>query len=91
MIRARRAVVVFLLTLTVALPVAALPASERAQPWPGLLANLWARLAPVLGLAEKSRPGADPNGLTAPTPPVEDSSAAPAQDGDSRAGADPDG
>jgi hypothetical protein len=87
----RRAVAVFLLALAVALPAAALPAPERAQPWPGLLAAFWTRLAPVLGLAEKSRSSADPDGLTAPAPPPAAPDDSQAQEGDSRAGADPNG
>jgi hypothetical protein len=80
--RTRRAVAVFLLALTVALPVAALPAPARAHSWPGFFAALWARVAPVLGIAEKSRSSADPDGLTVPTPTNED---------DSRSSADPNG
>jgi hypothetical protein len=91
MIRTRRAVAVFLLALAVALPVAALPAPERATPRPSLLAVLWAHIAPVLGLSEKSRGGADPDGLTAPAPPAGDSATSPADNGDSRSTADPNG
>ncbi len=82
--RTRRAVAVFLLALAVALPVAALPAPARAQSWPGFFAALWARAGVVLGIAEKSRGSADPDGVAvpAPLPPGED---------ESRGGADPNG
>jgi hypothetical protein len=83
-----RAVAVFLLALALALPVAALPAGQRTAPRAGVLETLWARLAPVLapvlGLFEKSRAGADPDGLTAPAP-------VPPVDDDSRSSADPNG
>ena len=93
MSRMRRTVAAFLLTLAVALPVAALPDTEGApRLWPGLLSGLWDHIAPILGLAEGSRAGADPDGLPAPTPPPsEGSTTVQATEGDSRAGADPDG
>lgn len=80
--RARRAVAVFLLALAVALPVAALPAPARAHSWPGFFAALWARVAPVLGISEKSQGGADPDGVTVTIPTNEN---------DTRGGADPNG
>jgi hypothetical protein len=90
--RTRRAVAAFLLAMAVALPVAALPAAERAQPWGGVFAALWAHIAPVLGLAEKSRASADPNGVTVPVaPPPAEEDSNQQSDGDSRSGMDPDG
>ena len=93
MSRMRRAVAVFLLALVVALPLAALPDTEGVpRLWSGLLTGLWDRIAPILWLAEGSRAGADPDGLPAPTPPPsEDSMNALEEEGDSRAGADPNG
>lgn len=86
--RRLRAAMVFLLLGVTALPLAALPVRERAEaPWESVAAALWARIAPVLGLFEKSRSSADPNG--APVSAPED--APQAYDGDSRAGMDPDG
>ncbi len=80
--RTRRAVAVFLLALALALPVAALPAPARAHSWPDFFVALWARVAPVLGISEKSRSTADPDGVAVSAPPSED---------DSRGSADPDG
>jgi hypothetical protein len=82
--RTRRAAAAFLLALALALPVAALPAPARAQSWPGFFAALWTRVAPVLGISERSRSTADPDGATvsAPLPPAEN---------DSRGSADPNG
>ncbi|HKI05416.1 MAG TPA: hypothetical protein VKK31_25775 [Thermoanaerobaculia bacterium] len=78
-----RAVAVFLLALVLALPVAALPAHQRAAPRASVWTALWARLAPVFGFFEKSRASADPNGLTPPAPPADDN--------DSRSSMDPNG
>ncbi|HEX7183553.1 MAG TPA: hypothetical protein VF756_17090 [Thermoanaerobaculia bacterium] len=88
MSRTRRIAVLFLLALAIALPSLALPAPERAE-GKGLLAALWERLAPVLGLFERSRSSADPDGGSPTT--GETPSASSADDGDSRSGADPDG
>ncbi len=86
--RRLRAAAVFLLLLASSLPLAALPARERAEAsWESVAAALWARIAPVLGLSEKSRASGDPNGAPAPAPADEPQ----AFEGDSRAGADPDG
>ncbi len=82
--RTRRAAAVFLLALALAMPLAALPAPARAQSWPGFFATLWARVGVVLGLSEKSRGGADPDGATVSIPP-------PPCENDSRGSADPDG
>lgn len=104
--RCHRVFAVFLLTLTLALPVAARPAP--IQTWDTLFAALWARLGPVLGVSEKSRAGADPNGATPPsrksrssadpdggtttaTPPAGEGSSTTQDDGDSRSSADPNG
>lgn len=88
MSRTRRAVALLLLALAVALPAAALPI-PRQEPLQGLLAGLWERLAPVLGLFEESRPSADPDGGA--TPAAEAPTASQTNDGDSRPSADPNG
>lgn len=86
--RRLRAAAVFLLLLVSSLPLAAMPARERSEaPWESVAAALWTRIAPVLGLFEKSRAGADPNGAPAPAPADDPQ----AFEGDSRAGMDPDG
>jgi hypothetical protein len=85
--RTRRAVAVFLLSLTLALPVAALPGGERAQEsGPDLFAAIWARLAPIFGVWEKSGSMADPNGLTSTSPETSQ-----LEEGDSQSSADPNG
>jgi hypothetical protein len=89
MSRTRRVVAVFLLALAVALPSAAMPAAGRTASWEGLLAGLRARLAPVFEWTGKSRSSMDPDG--APAASGEDPAASQAQDGDSRAGMDPNG
>ena len=86
--RRLRAAAVFLFLLAAALPLAAMPAPERAEsPWERAAAALWARIAPVLSVFEKSRSSADPNGAPAPAPEYDPQ----AFEGDSRSSADPDG
>lgn len=85
--RTRRAVALFLLTLAVALPAAALPA-PRQEPLQAFLEALRERLAPVLALFAESLPSADPNGGTSTT---EDPAPTQTDDGESRPGADPNG
>lgn len=86
--RRLRAAAVFLLLTITALPLAALPVRERSEePWQSAIAALWARIAPVLGLSEKSRAGADPDGAPTPAPEYDPQ----AFEGDSRSSADPDG
>lgn len=82
MSRKRRIAAVFLLALAAALPSAAMPDAGRTASWEGLFDGLRARLAAVFEWTEKSRSSADPDG--APAAPQ-------AQDGDSRAGMDPNG
>jgi hypothetical protein len=89
MSRKRRAFAVFLLALAAALPSAAMPAQGRTASWEGFLAGLRTRLATVFEWSGKSRSSADPNG--APAASGEDPATPQAQDGDSRAGMDPDG
>ena len=91
--RTRRSVAVFLLTLAVALPAAALPVPARTVSWESLLALLSQRLAPVFSVFEKSRSSADPDGNdgTATPPTGENPAAEPPSDGDSRSSADPNG
>lgn len=85
--RKRRAVAVFLLSLTLALPVAALPGWERAQEsGPNLFAAFWARLAPIFRVWEKSASSADPDGLTSTSPETSQ-----VEEGDSGSMADPNG
>ncbi|HEX7183825.1 MAG TPA: hypothetical protein VF756_18495 [Thermoanaerobaculia bacterium] len=88
MSRTRRAVALLLLALAVALPAAALPA-PRQEPLQALLETLRAHLAPVLALFQESRSTADPDGGTSTA--TEDPTASQTDDGDSRAGADPNG
>jgi hypothetical protein len=87
--RARRAASVFLLTLAVAIPAAAGPSLGRVVSKEGMLTTLWARLTSIVGIFDSSRAGADPDGTTA-TPPAPTANSQ-AEEGDSRAGADPNG
>lgn len=87
--RVRRAVPVFLLTLAVAIPAAAVPNPGRVASKEGVLTTLWARLTAVVGVFDRSRPGADPDG-TPITPPAPTTNSQ-LEEGDSRAGADPNG
>lgn len=87
--RVRRAASVFLLTLTVALPATALPGPGRIASKEGVLATLLSRLSAIVGIFDRGRAGADPDGTitTPPAPPANSQ----LEEGDSRPGADPDG